>query len=258
VDRVRVLVDEPGERRHQLPHRRLPDEPGERDPGSGLRLRLASGQRKQHQPPRSRRPDATSPSRVPGHQPFGFDFNAAADVFVYDRTTDAITLVSSSSSGAIGNGTSTLPSISADGSLVAFQSTASNLTQTDTNSLTDVFVKNIQTGAIYEVSTVDRQGATLCCGYGPVISPDGRFVVYRGSGTPLLLYDHEAGNSLQFTSQGSQPSISENGRYIAFSSNGSLMRHQLGNRCLRLRSGDRNHRPGFACLCFWPVERCEL
>ena len=45
------------------------------------------------------------------------------------------------------------PSISADGRYVAFASWASNLVPGDTNGISDVFVRDLQTGAITRVST---------------------------------------------------------------------------------------------------------
>jgi len=52
-----------------------------------------------------------------------------------------------------GNNNSYEPSISADGRYVAFRSNASNLVADDTNGTYDVFVKDLQTGAITRAST---------------------------------------------------------------------------------------------------------
>lgn len=61
------------------------------------------------------------------------DTNGAADVFVFDARTGAITRVSTSSAGAQAAGWSSSPSISSDGRFVAFDSTAANLVARDTN-----------------------------------------------------------------------------------------------------------------------------
>jgi len=70
------------------------------------------------------------------------DTNARRDVFVRDRQSGATVRVSVDSLGAQANGTSYIPSISADGRCVAFQSEASNLVSADTNGVRDVFVRD--------------------------------------------------------------------------------------------------------------------
>ena len=69
--------------------------------------------------------DATN--LVPG------DTNGVADVFVRDRLTATTERVSVDSAGAQANDRSDFPAISADGSVVAFVSTATNLVPDDTN-----------------------------------------------------------------------------------------------------------------------------
>ena len=79
-------------------------------------------------------------------------------------------------------GDSSQPSISADGQLVAFESTADNLVANDHNGTPDPFVYNRSTGAVTLVS-VGANG--MAAGLGtdgsdpvPVISPDGRYVAF--------------------------------------------------------------------------------
>lgn len=68
------------------------------------------------------------------------DTNGKWDVFVRDLSTNTTVLASVNSSGDQGNNYSDLPSISADGTRVAFCSVATNLVPGDTNSKWDVFV----------------------------------------------------------------------------------------------------------------------
>src|SRR5262249_45043093 len=86
------------------------------------------------------------------------DTNGKADVFVRDRLTGSIERVSVSSSGVQGNGASGLPSISADGRYVVFESDADNLVPGDTNAATDVFVRDRVLGTTTRVS-VSSSGA---------------------------------------------------------------------------------------------------
>jgi Tol biopolymer transport system component len=111
-----------------------------------------------------------SSNLVPG------DTNNTHDVFVRDLQTGSIARVSTDVNGGQGNGASFAPSISADGRYVAFTSDASNLVPGDTNGSEDMFVRDLQTGAITRVSPDDgRQG---------VISADGRYVAFNKDAFP--------------------------------------------------------------------------
>ena len=79
--------------------------------------------------------DSNSSKLVPG------DTNGVADVFLYNRITRTIQRVSLSASGVQGNGASDAPAMSADGSVLAFESYASNLVAGDTNVQSDIFVR---------------------------------------------------------------------------------------------------------------------
>jgi Tol biopolymer transport system component len=68
------------------------------------------------------------------------DTNDKVDVFVHDRQTDQTTRVSMALDGAEANGNSDVPSISADGRYVVFESRATNLVADDTNNQYEIFV----------------------------------------------------------------------------------------------------------------------
>jgi Tol biopolymer transport system component len=88
------------------------------------------------------------------------DTNGASDVFVHDNSTGTTTRVSVNALGVQGNGNSYWAGISADGTKVAFASEATNLVASDTNGYSDVFVKNLSTGAVtlVSVSSLGAQG----------------------------------------------------------------------------------------------------
>lgn len=72
----------------------------------------------------------------------GRDRNGVEDVFVHDRVAGTTERVSVGTSGQEANGPSLSVNISADGSAVAFSSTASNLVPDDRNGVRDVFVRD--------------------------------------------------------------------------------------------------------------------
>ncbi|MET4388655.1 VCBS repeat-containing protein [Bradyrhizobium sp. F1.4.3] len=145
---------------------------------------------------------SASDNLVPG------DTNHAWDVFVKDLTTGAITLVSTSASGAQADGfQSTNPVFSPDGTKVAFYSDADNLVPGDTDHLRDVFVKDLTTGAITLVATSPYNGGAGTNGgdqngftYAPSFSPDGTKIVFGstkgfGQGNDIYIKDLATGTT---------------------------------------------------------------
>jgi uncharacterized repeat protein (TIGR01451 family) len=117
------------------------------------------------------------------------DTNLVADVFVHDRTTNATDRVSVSSTGAQANGTSTRPALDGAGDLVVFDSSATNMVGGDTNQALDVFVHNRSTGTTERIS-VSSDGTQGNSGsHSPSISDDGRFVAFVSTATNLVPND---------------------------------------------------------------------
>ena len=113
------------------------------------------------------------------------DTNGSSDIFVHDRATGITERVSLDSSGAEGNSDSLYPSISADGQVVAFASTASNLVIGDTNGTSDVFMHDRATG-ITEWMSVDSSGAEGNGGsWNSMISPDAHILAFDSSASNL-------------------------------------------------------------------------
>src|SRR6266852_5252084 len=118
------------------------------------------------------------------------DNNNSSDVFVRDTVAGTSILVSVNSSGTgPGNNNCTYAVISANGRYVAFSSFATNLVSgiTDNNLGTDIFVRDLQTGTttLIDINSagtgVGNQGAS-----NPVITPDGRYVVFASNSTDLV------------------------------------------------------------------------
>jgi Tol biopolymer transport system component len=114
------------------------------------------------------------------------DTNEAADIFVRDRETGTTECVSVSSTGAPANEWSESSSVSADGRFVAFTSGASNLVPGDTNDTGDVFVRDRQTGTTELVSVSTDGARTDNQSAYPSLSPDGRFVAFWSEASNLV------------------------------------------------------------------------
>ncbi len=108
------------------------------------------------------------------------DLNGASDVFRYDQQTGTLVRLSVDSSGTEANGGSfsASGSISADGRHIAFVSFATNLVPNDTNTSSDVFVHDTQSGATVRssVTTAGAQGGDDC--WDAAISADGRRLAF--------------------------------------------------------------------------------
>jgi Ca2+-binding RTX toxin-like protein len=116
------------------------------------------------------------------------DTNNRNDIFVRDTLTNTTTRVSVDSAGNQQNGTSLFnaPSISADGRFVAFDSNASNLVPGDTNIRRDIFVRDTLTNTTTRVSLDLAGNQGNSDSYSPSISADGRFVAFTyGASIPV-------------------------------------------------------------------------
>jgi Tol biopolymer transport system component len=127
------------------------------------------------------------------------DANGRVDVFVRDLTTSTTRLVSTDSTGTVGaNGFSVGPVFSPDSTRVAFESQASNLGPTDANGVTDIYVKDLTTGAT-SLATINVTGAAA--GAGPARLPV--FVPGRAQ----LAFSSEAPDLVANDTNGSQEDI---------------------------------------------------
>lgn len=115
------------------------------------------------------------------------DTNGFRDVFVRDLASNSVVLVSSDPDGIAGNSLSTEPAISGNGRYVTFTSTATNLVAGDTNKLTDVFVRDLWTGATTLASlNSSGSGSANSNSYSPSLSTDGRWLLFRSQAKDLV------------------------------------------------------------------------
>jgi Tol biopolymer transport system component len=131
-------------------------------------------------------------SRSTGLIAGGTDTNGENDLFLWDRTTGDVTLVSHAAGSAVtaSDNVTQWASLSGDGRWIAFASYASNLIagSTDTNAGNDAFLWDRTTGTTSLISHVDGDPLTAPptnSGF-PVISRDGNWIAFSGLSQHLL------------------------------------------------------------------------
>ena len=139
------------------------------------------------------------------------DTNRLSDVFVHDRQTGQTTRVSIASDGTQGNHNAFEPAISRDGRYIAFASKASNLVLGDTDSRSDIFVHDRQMGQTTRVSTSFDGTQGNKASYAPSISDDGRYVAFESSVTPILIPHSDIFVHDRQTGQTTQVSVASDG-----------------------------------------------
>lgn len=167
------------------------------------------------------------------------DTNDVADIFIKDISTQEVVRISVNTLGQQANKSSDNAVFSRDGTKVLFTSEATNLVEGDTNSVRDVFVKDLITDDLIRV-TVNSAGVQANgVSYNAQFSPDGRQVVFSSlasnlvegdtngvvdvfvkdldTGLVTLISRNELGEQGNALSSGS-PSFSSDGTKVAFES----------------------------------------
>ncbi len=117
------------------------------------------------------------------------DTDNVTDVFVRDLQANTTAWVSAALNGGQPDGSSGFPSMSADGRYVAFLSRAANLVSGDSNDVTDVFVRDLQTGTT-TLASVNSSGVQANKGSSdPSISANGRYVSFSTNSDNLYSLD---------------------------------------------------------------------
>jgi Tol biopolymer transport system component len=191
----------------------------------------------------SDRPSMSGNGRYVAFQSFASDLvpgdgNGTYDVFVRDLVSGTTVRASVDTEGGDPDGFSLFPSISANARHVAFYSLASDLVPGDGNGTDDVFVRDLVSGTIVRAS-VDTEGDDPNSeSQFPSISANGRYVAYTSDASDLVPGDRNGTNDVfvrdlvsgttvraSVDSEGGDPnsssfspSISANGRYVAYTS----------------------------------------
>ena len=126
----------------------------------------------------------------------GADRNDATDVFLYNRATETPEFVSIKSTGAQANRSSEAPSLSFTGRYVAFTTSASNLAiKGDHNGTADVFVYDRNEGRTNRASIRSNLKEANGSSYDPSISSNGRFVAFTSTASNLAIKGDNNGDA---------------------------------------------------------------
>jgi len=112
------------------------------------------------------------------------DANGVSDVFIRDRMTSRTRVASVSSSGARADGPSWGASLSGDGSLITFWSTARNLA-TNAGRASQIYLREFTTGRTRLVSRDRAEDAGNAMSIHSVLSENGRYVAFAFYGSNL-------------------------------------------------------------------------
>jgi len=161
------------------------------------------------------------------------DDNGVDDVFLYDKQRKTLSRVSAGTTGAVNDGNSNFPSISATGRWIAFTSAADNLVGNDDNRHADIFLYDKKTGSLALISGPGANGDSKSSS----ISGNGRYIAFASAASNLVNGDNNGkidifvydvkkatttrvsqGIAAESNGDSANPSISANGRWIVFAS----------------------------------------
>jgi Tol biopolymer transport system component len=109
--------------------------------------------------------------------------SGVAQIYVVNRTTGQATCVTVSATGAPGNGASVLPVLSADGSVLVFETTATNLVPGCVTTVSQVLLFNLATGARTCLSAAADGTPGNGASGAPDMTADGAVIAFRSAAT---------------------------------------------------------------------------
>ena len=113
--------------------------------------------------------------------------NNTQEIYIRDRVAGTTTLIPPAADGSLSNTGIRHADISADGRFVAFQSNSDNIVVPDANGFVhDVFVKDLQTGAVMLISRATDGTQANHDSWMPSVSADGRYVAFHSWANNLV------------------------------------------------------------------------
>lgn len=168
-------------------------------------------------------------------------------VYRLDTTNGTRALVSVAATGGTPNDWSGEPSISGDGRFIAFSSDADDLIAGDTNSETDVFLRDLVIGTTQRISTETNGTELFYPSYAPAISADATIIAFISEADELSTKDtnlesdayvfDRARNTMTLASILNNVQTDFGVSQIALSSNGKVVAYTTDTD---LASGDEN------------------
>ncbi len=182
---------------------------------------------------------SNAPDLVTNAMPAGFH------CYIHDLQSNTTTLIDINPSGTIASLLpTTLPSLSGDARSIAFDAFDNQLTPDDNNRSHDIFVRDMNLGYVELISSREPTlpAGSTAAGFNSLspwsVSADGRFVTFSSLAENLVTNDSNnsrdvfvrdlltgttrlvsvSSNGVSANSASSEPSISGDGRYVAFTS----------------------------------------
>ncbi|NEX16856.1 MAG: hypothetical protein C1943_09565 [Halochromatium sp.] len=184
------------------------------------------------------------------------DANRTSDIYRIDFLTQQLALISAGDNGHAGNGPSRYPAADASGELIVFHSEANNLLPSDTNGVSDLFLRDLALGQTSRLTdaeqasanpALDESAATLVYDQRTLAGPRQVFAQALAEGAAVELL------SFATTADGARldnhhPALSADGRFLVYLEEtvtaGEGVTQHGGQRCqlhLYERSTQRYH-----------------
>ncbi len=124
------------------------------------------------------------------------DTNGQADIFVYDRMSGQLEIVSQSSSEVLSNGESKEPGICGNGRYVVFTSEATNLVSIPHNGQRQIYVRDRQLGETYLATVNTSGGMSNGRGHRGTLSADCKMVGISTEASDIVFNDTNGARDL--------------------------------------------------------------
>lgn len=117
------------------------------------------------------------------------DTNASVDVFLRDRDLGTTERISLDATNTEANNNSFYSTLTPDARYVVFQSTATDIVTGDTNGVSDIFIRDLDTETNTRISVSDAGVQGNAVSSTPDITSDGRYVIFYSSASNLVSGD---------------------------------------------------------------------
>ncbi|MFN2203884.1 MAG: peptidoglycan DD-metalloendopeptidase family protein [Caldilineaceae bacterium] len=149
-----------------------------------------------------------------------------SQVYLHDLESRATTMISAVG-GAAGDADSVTPAISGDGQTIVFASHATNLTENDSNAFSDIFVYDVPSSTLQQISMTPGGDATNGDSFAPTISLDGRYVGFASRASNLVKGDTNGATDIflhdRVTQHTSRVSVAVTGQWTGLEANADSM-----------------------------------